>query len=221
MKIILIIIFFSNLLFSAPGDLLWRYQTGAYILSSPCVSNGVVYVGSRDYYLYAINCSDGTLKWSYRTGAYILSSPCVSDGVVFVGSVDYNFYAINCSNGTLKWRYQTGSTIISSPCVSDGVVYIGSHDRYLYALETYGYNDFKTNKSASKIPDKQFSISPNPFTVRLSISLPSSGAIYSLTGQLIMNLPKGKHSIDTSKWREGIYMVKSNKMSKRIVKVKD
>ncbi|MBN1234223.1 MAG: PQQ-binding-like beta-propeller repeat protein [Candidatus Coatesbacteria bacterium] len=176
---IIILLSLSSLLFSAPGDLIWRYQTG---------------------------------DWVY-------SSPCVSDGVVYVGSFDTNLYAINCSDGTLKWRYKTGGTVSSSPCVSDGVVYIRSNDKYLYAIETYGYSNFKDNKSASYIPAKSFSASPNPFTDRLTISLLSTGAVYSLTGQLIMKLDKGKHSINTTSWREGVYIVKSGKECKRVVKV--
>ena len=33
---------------------LWRYQTGSYVRSSPTVSGGTVYVGSRDKHLYAV-----------------------------------------------------------------------------------------------------------------------------------------------------------------------
>ncbi|MBN1232899.1 MAG: PQQ-binding-like beta-propeller repeat protein, partial [Candidatus Coatesbacteria bacterium] len=82
--IAMILLSLSSLLFSAPGDLIWRYQTGYWVDSSPCVSDGVVFVGSGDNYLYAINSSSGTLKWRYMTGSYVYSSPCVSDGVVFV-----------------------------------------------------------------------------------------------------------------------------------------
>ena len=43
------------------GSLKWYYQTGYYIESSPAIgSDGTVYVGSDDYYLYAIN-SDGNI----------------------------------------------------------------------------------------------------------------------------------------------------------------
>ncbi|MBN1233773.1 MAG: T9SS type A sorting domain-containing protein, partial [Candidatus Coatesbacteria bacterium] len=75
------------------------------------------------------------------------------------------------------------------------------------------------NKKTSSLPSPSLSISPNPFSSRLSVTLPSSGAIYSLTGQLIMKLDKGKHTIDTSSWREGVYIVKSGKETKRIVKI--
>ncbi|MBN1232034.1 MAG: PQQ-binding-like beta-propeller repeat protein, partial [Candidatus Coatesbacteria bacterium] len=202
------------------GTLKWRYDAGGLVRSSPCVSDGVVYIGSDDHYLYAISSSDGTLKWRYQTDNWVSSLPCVSDGVVYVGSWDRYLYAINSSDGTLKWRYQTGDYIWSSPCVSDGVVYVGSFDCYLYAIETYGYTGFKDNKSASYFPEKFLTISPNPFSTRLSISLPFSGAIYSLTGQLIIKLDKGKHSLDASRWREGVYIVKSSKECKRAVKIK-
>ena len=54
---------------SDTGRMEWRYETGRGVWSSPAVgSDGTVYVGSDDGYLYAINPA-GTLKWSYQTGA--------------------------------------------------------------------------------------------------------------------------------------------------------
>ncbi|MBN1232724.1 MAG: PQQ-binding-like beta-propeller repeat protein, partial [Candidatus Coatesbacteria bacterium] len=99
LRIALSLIFMPVILFSAPGDLIWRYKTGDNVSSSPCVSDGVVYVGSHDHYLYAINCSSGTPKWRYQTGSGIGSSPCVSDGVVYIGSDDKYLHALNNSDG--------------------------------------------------------------------------------------------------------------------------
>jgi outer membrane protein assembly factor BamB len=39
---------------ASSGGLIWRYQTGHSVSSSPAVAGGVVYVGSHDDYLYAI-----------------------------------------------------------------------------------------------------------------------------------------------------------------------
>ncbi|MBN1234104.1 MAG: T9SS type A sorting domain-containing protein [Candidatus Coatesbacteria bacterium] len=89
----------------------------------------------------------------------------------------------------------------------------------IIAIEPFEGEGFKDKSSSSSLPTPSLSISPNPFSTRLSVFLPSSGAIYSLTGQLIINLAKGKYSIDTSKWREGVYIVKSGKETKRIVKI--
>ena len=38
-----------------PGDLRWRYKTGHFVVSSPAVVDGVVYVGSGDRYLYVVS----------------------------------------------------------------------------------------------------------------------------------------------------------------------
>jgi hypothetical protein len=116
------------------GKLRWRYLTGDVVESSPAVVNGVVYVGSGDDYVYALNASNGTLRWRYLTGNSVYSSPKVVNGVVYVGSYDDYVYALNASNGTLRWRYLTGNTVYSSPKVVNGVVYVGSFDDYVYTL---------------------------------------------------------------------------------------
>ena len=44
------------------GSLKWRYQTGDWVSSSPIVgSDGTIYVGSFDAYLYAITSSGNML----------------------------------------------------------------------------------------------------------------------------------------------------------------
>lgn len=122
-----------------PGSLKWRYQTGDRVLTCPAIDpDGVIYVGSFDSSLYALN-RDGSLGWRYRTGGSIQSSPAVgSDGTVYVGSFDGYLYALN-ADGTLKWRFSTGGLICSSPALgSDGTVYFGSEDYYFYALNPDG-----------------------------------------------------------------------------------
>ena len=50
------------------------------------MANGVVYVGSDDHNVYALNASTGAKLWSFTTGDYVDSSPAVANGVVYVGS---------------------------------------------------------------------------------------------------------------------------------------
>ena len=46
----------------------WTFTTGELVRSSPLIGpNGIVYVGSLDYNLYAINATDGTLAWKFVT----------------------------------------------------------------------------------------------------------------------------------------------------------
>jgi parallel beta-helix repeat protein len=114
---------------------LWTYTTGNEVGSSPAVVGGVVYVGSYDHKVYALNATTGALIWNYTTGNLVESSPAVSGGVVFVGSDDGNLYAFDAATGALKWNYTTGNYVESSPVISGGVVYVGSWDGNIYALD--------------------------------------------------------------------------------------
>ena len=104
--------------------------------ASPTVVNAVVYVGSYDSNVYALNATTGTKLWNCATGDSVLSSPAVSNGVVYVGSNDNNVYALNAATGAKLWNYATGSAVFSSPAVSNLVVYVGSNDGNLYAIGT-------------------------------------------------------------------------------------
>ena len=191
---------------------------GPSFYASPCVSDEIVYFGA-EYYIYAVYALNCTLKWKYGIIGHTYSTPCISDSTLYIGSLDCNIYANNTVDGKLRWRYKTNDYIEgSSPCVSNGVAYIGSRDSCLYAIETYGYTGLKDTQSSSSLPSPSLSAFPNPFTNRLTLSLPTSGQVYSLTGQLIMQLDRGKHSLDTSKWREGVYVVKAGNKTKRVVK---
>ena len=119
------------------NDVVWSFTSGNMIMfSSPAVADGVVYVGSYDSNVYALNATKGAFIWSYKTGYSVVSSPAVSNGVVYVGSEDDNVYALNASTGALIWKYATGGMImVSSPAVADGKVYIGSNDFNVYALD--------------------------------------------------------------------------------------
>jgi outer membrane protein assembly factor BamB len=113
----------------------WVFTAGDFVTSSPAVANGVVYFGSHDHKVYALDAATGALLWSYTTGDSVgPSSPAVANGVVYVGSGDQNLYALDASTGALRWSYTTGGGA-SSPAVANGVVYVGSNDDKLYALD--------------------------------------------------------------------------------------
>jgi len=121
----------------------WSYTTGDTVVSSPAVSGGVVYMGSWDNKVYALNASTGSHIWNYMTGDDIDSSPAVSGGVVYVGSYDNKVYALNALTGSEIWSYTTGLDIYSSPAVSGGSIYIGSTDGKVYAFGPHPVLEFR------------------------------------------------------------------------------
>ena len=98
------------------------------------MAHGVVYVGSLDNNVYALNAKTGARLWSYATGSSVYnSSPAVANGVVYLGS-GFNLYALNAGTGALLWTYTTGDGVQSSPAVANGVVYASSDDHKVYAF---------------------------------------------------------------------------------------
>ena len=120
------------------NSLIWNFNTRDKIHSSPAIANGIVYQGSNDGYIYALNATSGSLIWQYNTASQIESSPAVANGILYIGLLwdGHNGYvvALNAATGSLVWRFSTNSGIESSPTVLDDVVYIGSYSGYVYAL---------------------------------------------------------------------------------------
>ena len=81
------------------GQLLWKYTTGGLIDSSPAVANGVVYIGSNDGYVYALNAATGVQIWSFNTFYEPYSSPAVVNGVVYVADEEGTVFALNAATG--------------------------------------------------------------------------------------------------------------------------
>lgn len=114
-----------------------------FYLSSPAVSGGLVFFGSGDTNIYALDSSTGSLKWKFKTGDVVHSSPAISSGTLFVGSWDTFLYALDAATGREKWRFKTGEDheifnqtgIQASPVVASGIVYFGCRDSKFYAVD--------------------------------------------------------------------------------------
>lgn len=116
----------------------WSFHTGGPVRSSPAVVGGVVFIGSNDGKVYALNAATGALVWSRHVGTTIRSSPAVVAGTLYVGSSNHLLYALNAASGAVRWTGSTGGPITSSPAVSGALVYIGSQDGSVYAFPAAG-----------------------------------------------------------------------------------
>ena len=119
------------------SESVWTFKTdvgNVGFVSSPAIADGVVYVGSGDGRLYALDAGTGQEKWSFNTEGEVVSSPTIAGRVVYVGSNDGRLYALDVETGQEKWRFKTGGPVASSPAIAGRVVYFSSLDGYLYAV---------------------------------------------------------------------------------------
>ena len=76
-------------------DLLWTFDTGGVVESSPAVVDGVVYAGTFNNTLFALDAATGQERWAFAVGGLVRASPSVVDGRVFFGADDNLFYAVD------------------------------------------------------------------------------------------------------------------------------
>ena len=137
----------------------WKFPTGDRIVSSPVTHNKILYFGSDDGNVYAVDAETGRQVWKRTTGGPVPCTPAVANGMVYAASYDGKFYALDAATGAIKWKFATegerrfeakgihglqprNQTIadqfdvyLSSPVVAQGAVYFGSGDGHLYALD--------------------------------------------------------------------------------------
>jgi len=126
---------------TAAGDLppqlepLWTFQAGTEIESSAAIVGGIVYVGSLDGDLHAVDLESGKPRWKYEAADAIKSSPSVRHGTVYFGDESGLFHAVDAGTGERRWTFQTDGGIVSSANFSGDRVVFGSYDNHLYGLE--------------------------------------------------------------------------------------
>ncbi|MEJ2152763.1 MAG: PQQ-binding-like beta-propeller repeat protein [Gemmatimonadota bacterium] len=130
------------------GGLQWRFQTAGPVVSSPAVTNGTVFVGSGDGFLYAIDALTGDERWRFRADGPVDSSPAVVGNVVLFVSRKGTLHALEADSGTglwsvktrkpvpLPWGYESGDYFTSSVVLDGTRAVFGSRDGHVYAVDT-------------------------------------------------------------------------------------
>ncbi|MBN1234021.1 MAG: T9SS type A sorting domain-containing protein, partial [Candidatus Coatesbacteria bacterium] len=204
------------------GNEKWRYDgVGNNYNQAICAiqANGDIIVPGSQW-LWGLT-TEGSVKFRITMANFYSVITDKNNNIFAYFHGGYNVHDFACYNSqgdTLWTKSFTDHMPYSEMCLNvNGDIILGNFSRiHCYSTNT----GFSSSNSSSCLPDKHFSVSPNPFASHLSISSSSSVSIYSLTGQLIMKLDKGKHSLDTSSWREGVYIIKSSSETRRIIKLK-
>jgi len=112
----------------------WTHDTDLDIASSPVIVDGVVYFGSNDGKVRAVNGRSGGLNWLFDSGSHVWSTPAVAGGNVFFGTEGGAFYSLNARTGLSNWVVGFTSPIFSSPVVSGERVFVVTRSGYVTAL---------------------------------------------------------------------------------------
>jgi outer membrane protein assembly factor BamB len=112
----------------ANGHLLWSWNPGSAIESSPIVVDGVDYFGTASGELYALDLRTHQVRWSRSLGAKITSSAAIVDGTLYIGDYAGRLWALSVRTGGTRWVGHVNGKIYGTPAVSDGRVFVPSSD---------------------------------------------------------------------------------------------
>lgn len=133
----------------------WNFNVQAEIIGSPVTKGSVVYFGSRDGSVWALDGLTGEVLWQYSTSGYVDSTPVLYEQFLYITSRDGKIYCFKQDYSETEdcipvWTYDTGSRTYSSPIVVDGMIIFvsgikdtGQTDGYLYILNYSNGNIIK------------------------------------------------------------------------------
>ena len=119
------------------GKQQWRVLVDSQILSKPAYADGVVYFGTTDKMVYAVDVESEGIKtgWPFEVGDAVWASPLVADDRVYVASMDHVLYCLDAETGKEIWQTELGGAMAKQPLLVDGILYVGAFDGRIHAIE--------------------------------------------------------------------------------------
>jgi outer membrane protein assembly factor BamB len=149
--------------FAATNGLeLWNVRTRNWVAGSALSRSGMVYFGSNDGNVYAVDSGSGFVKWTAHTQLAVQSQPetGIMGGTetVFVGSTDKSVYAIDGGTGSIVWKGPAAG-IAGSPLFYSNSIIFGAGDGKVYSYSTERACSIVTPHEAEIVSQKELVIS--------------------------------------------------------------
>jgi len=184
----------------------WQFNpatTG--FLSSPVVYNGVIYIGGKNGYFYALNETTGAIIWKrfigvvpkltcgrqgFTSTATVAPDPATGNPTIYVYGATGYLYAMNAADGTDVWppaAVAIPSTTVndyyawSSPLVTGGNIYVGISSQCDVPLVRGGLSEF--SQASGALENTFFTTPPGSVGASIWSSAATDGqSIYVTTG---------------------------------------
>ncbi|MDP2950400.1 MAG: PQQ-binding-like beta-propeller repeat protein [Chloroflexota bacterium] len=118
------------------GEDRWSFEARRWILGTPVVQDGVLYLGAAQ--VYALDAATGKERWHRPVGGGVARPIAVAEGVVAVASSDGHVVLIDAWNGKRRlsfrlWFASTGGLVISGQTVA-----VTGDKGYVQSLDLHG-----------------------------------------------------------------------------------
>lgn len=133
---------------------LWRESIGegageTGVRLRPAVVDGVLYAGSADGKLVALDADTGKTIWSKssrthgwfgwgdkeRKDVFYAGGPAASGDLLAIGTLDGHVYGVNAKDGSPRWEATLKSEVLASPVIVGDLVVVRTGDGRVYGLD--------------------------------------------------------------------------------------
>jgi outer membrane protein assembly factor BamB len=110
------------------GRLLWHYDVGSPVESSPVVLDGADVFGAWNGVVTALDLRTHRVRWTHADGCKITSSVAQDGSTLYLGDYCGRLLALSARTGALRWSRSVNGRVYGTPAVADGRVFVPSSD---------------------------------------------------------------------------------------------
>ena len=131
------------------GTLIWKFKTVGHryfptgeVQGSPSIYQNLIFIGARDYNLYALDKEKGYCHWNraFNRG-WVLSNSTYGKGLYIVGADERILACLDPASGKEIWKKEMEFLMFGKPVINDSVLYIGTTIGKLHAINASSGND--------------------------------------------------------------------------------
>jgi len=126
---------------------LWGTELDASIVAAPALGDGVLYAGTINNSLYALDAATGKILWHVSLAGGIWASPALdaSAKTLYVGAANNDskctsncgaLYAINPQDGKTIWQLDLAQAVTAAPVVHEDKIYFVTEDGIIRAVDS-------------------------------------------------------------------------------------
>jgi outer membrane protein assembly factor BamB len=123
----------------------WEFATSGPLREEPVVKNDVLYYGSDDTKVYAIDSKSGKLLWEVGTGGRIISQPVLIEHDLYVMSGDKKLYKLDSISGRIIWKREFELSATSKLLFIKENLYLANDKGAVAALDINGKMKWQTD----------------------------------------------------------------------------
>ena len=128
------------------GNLKWKTDLGGALLGTPALGpDNVLYVGSLNNELIAVNATNGSILWRFSTSGGVWAGPALKDNDLYFGDMKGTFYVLDKNTHKAVSSFQPDGPIVDTPLVAKDKVIFVTEAGNLIAVDFTGKQLWATN----------------------------------------------------------------------------